>query len=476
MAFFDFFSNIFVQKSAPVQKSDFMSKQIGKYTQVIDSIPTYNPNDITAFELDRNKCYIMAEANDTLKNVLYVVNRETFKEGYDIQPKYRFKCLDCGAEYDREVEICENDKCKSSNLIEPDEEEKKRLETTLDIINRNDESVIKLFKQIEKDLNIVDEAYILNTGEDEYYRLHPLSIKPIISEQGLLGHDEGGRMLVFQTYDRTQVFPLDEEQEIPEGHVSADYLSNDGKYYNRRELIRIHKFDDGLHESYPPVMTLWDKLYMLNKMDEYLALWYAGKRPAKGIMVFNTDDPISMQKQLADQALNQKKNPHSLMTIYTDLKDAKKLVEYLPLTPTPSELDSEATRDNIRRYIAGFYGILPLYMGDVSNTGGLNNETLQLTVTRDTILSNVRRYDKILELIAKRLEINDWVVTIKLPDEIKMTRSLELENQKIDVAIKKQNLGYEMEYDEDTDDWELGEKREAPTEESGVPFKFDEQF
>jgi len=79
-------------------------------------------------------------------------------------------------------------------------------------------------------------------------------------------------------------------------------------------------------------------------------------------------------------------------------------------------------------------------------------------------------------LIAKRLEINDWVVTIKLPDEIKMTRSLELENQKIDVAIKKQNLGYEMEYDEDTDDWELGEKREAPTEESGVPFKFDEQF
>lgn len=469
MALKDLF-NLMVKKSEPVSSGDFISKSIESYIRTQSSMPQYNKFDVSIPSITKENCYIMANSNDTLRNVLYVVNRETFKEGYIIKPKFICKCPKCGEEYDRYMEFCED--CNNPT-IEPNKLEFDILEAKLNNINRNGENIIKLFKQVETDLNVVDEGYLFFDNDNSIYRFEPITIKPIVNNQGLLGHIEN-KMLVFNPEKRNKYIAISPDEPIPEGYLTADYESIDHLYYSRTELIRLNKFSEDLRESIPPVVTLWSKLYILNKMDEYLTSWYAGKRASKGILVFNTNNYADMEKQIASQMVEIQKNPQYLMNIITENKDARKLVEYIPLSPNPSELDSESTRDSLRRYIAGFYGVLPLYLGDVTNTGGLNNETQQLTITRDAVLGNVRRYNQVLLDFVNRLDIKDWEVEIKTPDEIEIPRKQSLEKGKLEIAQMKYNLGYNLEYDESIDDWIITDKREIGSNINGLDFGFED--
>lgn len=434
-----------------------------------------NPSDVTSvtmYSAVKINCYNMFYSNDTLRNTISVFTREIFKNGYEIEPIFFKKCKECEREYKTDIDVC---RCGSKEFISPDKKQKERAEAFCQNSNINYQNIIDVLKECEVDLDVLDDAYIytvMNDNELSAYRLNPINILPNLNDKGVLGYDNTMKPLLFCKNHRTQLQESEKCSKCGEECKIASYKTIDGLFYNQDELINLKKFSSGVKPSYPPVLTLWNKLYTLLKMDEYISKWYAGQRAPKGILVFNAQDKESIYKQLEERKVKQATNPHDMMTLVNETSQPGDYVKYIELSQTPAELQTEESRDRMRRIIGAFYGVLPLYLGNIESSGGLNNESRQITVTRDALIASISMYDRFFDIIEKKLEITDYNICIKLPDELKLKAKFEIEKNQLEIAKDIYSLGYDVKYDEDAKDWVIDKKRDITP--SSIPdYSFD---
>jgi len=120
------------------------------------------------------------------------------------------------------------------------------------------------------------------------------------------------------------------------------------------------------------------------------------------------------------------------------------------------------------------YGVEPIFQGDVSTGGGLNNEGLQVTVTNRAIeygqgIYNNNFFPKIL----KAMGTEGWTLTLNPSEEQDEMAKLTRQNQSLfngQIAI---GLGLEAEYDDDTGEVIIKpgklEEKEVPESPFGAP-------
>ena len=84
-----------------------------------------------------------------------------------MERKFAVKCEDCGHEHDKPVTQCAE--CESTNLRKPDFKQKKYAQSLLfdRYVNSSEQLFIDVLKELEDDLNIMDDAYIILVKE--YY-------------------------------------------------------------------------------------------------------------------------------------------------------------------------------------------------------------------------------------------------------------------------------------------------------------------
>ena len=193
--------------------------------------------------------YELADNVDSLRIPIETVNREMFKNGFEIVEKYKYKCNNCAKEFQykplkdaikdeqpqstnetnadsigsattekatkkpkenrqADDEPLQCDTCLSTDLARPEPTNRKKLEDILyKPVNANQQTIEDIMRMLERDLEIADNAYLLllknysindSTGEiesekteiKELLRIDPPQVAMIADSDGRVGYDD----------------------------------------------------------------------------------------------------------------------------------------------------------------------------------------------------------------------------------------------------------------------------------------------
>ena len=190
--------------------------------------------------------YELADNIDALRIPIETLNREIFKNGFEIVEKWKFKCTQCGKEFQYEplatdlpdeqpfqsnednadnslpktkrrttnkaqnaiVDDVVCDGCGSDKLLRPVPTNRKILEGLLnETINSNEQTLEDVVRQLERDFEVADNAYLLilknywiddktgiisqkRTEIKEMLRIDPPQVAMIADSDGRIGYDD----------------------------------------------------------------------------------------------------------------------------------------------------------------------------------------------------------------------------------------------------------------------------------------------
>lgn len=404
---------------------------------------------------------------------------ETFRNGFYVKPKYKWKCKVCGTTYnDDKPDRCEI--CGSDEFVEPPKYEKFVLEKFLEEdVNDNFEKLQDVLMQIDTDLNVLDNAYLIVTKRYymkngkiiasepmEVLRGDPLSMYLIMSKDGRLGMDDQDNVIMTCPLHRDTYVKVSYNDyingKIPKcpkcgremkKAVAVFYKwkgieeSNNKKYfYIDGEVLHIKKFTPGFGYGLPPVLSVLTKVLTLMKIDYFIYMAYSLQRPPKGILLIKGN--AENIKRAWDYTMHEAyQNPHNIYPLILEADEnlAKaKLVEWIDLSYKSDDVDLIEFRNELRRIIGARWAVEPIYHADLSTGSGLANQGLQITVTNRAIQTEHNIFNnKVLPWLSKQLGVNDWVIQLKPHEEKDMVAELQRQHSKVDLALKLKQLGYQ---------------------------------
>ena len=92
------------------------------------------------------------------------LKQEVFRRGYVWEKAYEARCNNCGKEHKRPVQECS--RCESSDLKIPDVKQLEYAEKFIEgYVNKSEQLFIDVLQELEDDLNIMDDAYIVLVKE-----------------------------------------------------------------------------------------------------------------------------------------------------------------------------------------------------------------------------------------------------------------------------------------------------------------------
>lgn len=378
--------------------------------------------------------------SDILQLVFGARARETFREGIEIDP------------------IDEN----------ASENQKKKIERFIKKANNNNQTLKEVLTQFNKDLDWADDAYLLvtkdyyiNEAKDiigsevrEILRVNPLAVKKVLDDKDRLGYTPEGKIAYFSVFNREVL--VDDEVDPKTGikNLVAHYeiLSHGGQYlyYNASEVLHKSDFNPTITYGFSPLYSLYNKLSILLNQDYYMRQYYSEDKPLKGLLVFNTSNREGLTTMWDELMRKKQRNPHTFYPIPIQSKEGGKMVDFIDMSRTLVEMQFTETRQEIRQQIGATYGVSPIFQNDMSTSGGLNNEGLEITVTNRAIIHRQEIYNtSVLPFIFEsNLGITDWNIYLRAPIEEDEAAEVDLEAKRLANAKSKMELGLKGRMDE----------------------------
>jgi len=428
--------------------------------------------------------YQIAIGSDVVRTVLNVKIRESFRKGLKIEPKFHYKCMNCGKEFKHEPQTERCDNCQGT-LRQPMEEQKLLIEEKLNKINDNNQTIIDLFKTTEWDEGVVDNGFIIflkqyfydNDGKivtgriREIIRGDPRVINLIADKKGRRGYNDEGKRVYACPECRDKLYNEDEvnalnakcpmcHTHLYSAHFSAKEKESNYVYYLDNEVILFSEYNPGLLYGFPPLLSIWRKVQALIFMDNYMMMFYQKQRPPKGLLIINTANYESVKKAWEETKSETRKDPHAISPWIIENKEGRNLAQWIDFMSSLKEMDYGETRNEMRRQIGAIYGVMPMFSGDIQMSGGLNNEGLQMTMTNREIEKVHSIYNKILRKIADEFNVTDYVVELEPSEERDEKADLETMGLKIDNAMKMKNMGFKVVYNEDGENFKFSKEPE----------------
>ena len=312
--------------------------------------------------------YELADNIDSLRIPIETVNREMFKNGFEIVEKFKYKCNNCVKEAIRDEEPqstnesnsdtigsastekavknpkenkqgndegLQCDTCLSTDLLRPQPENRKILEDILyNPVNANQQTIEDIMRMLERDLEIADNAYLLllknysindATGEieedktviKELLRVDPPQVAMIADSDGRVGFDDKHNpVYVCPRFEhRAKRLVSDRCDECGAKALKAIFEVNSvysigipqpkRVIYGEGEVIwKAGKYRPGLIYGYSPIYAIWSKVMSLSHMDEYIRKYFDKMRPPRGMLVIASRNYESFRKSW--DALEQK--------------------------------------------------------------------------------------------------------------------------------------------------------------------------
>ena len=406
--------------------------------------------------------YSVANENLILRTVLSTLQQEVFRRGYYWEKKFHKKCTECGKEHQHDVEQCID--CDSTELESPDPNEIVYPRWLIDQRNSMEQSFMDVLREIEYDLNIMDDAFMIlikeyyqdpETKEVSFYRVKeiirgdPIFMRIIADKRGV----RGGRYRSCPIH-RDVVRSYAEEEKSCEvcGHALEDvhYVNTSGsgktQYYLEGEVIHVSKYNPSKLYGRSPVSSLWRQAMTLTAMDNYMYTAYSKRRMPKGLISVTTDNLESMKSFFKSMDEKLERDPHYIPKIGIESNTGKGGVNWVKFMDTLEEMQYLAVRDEMRQRIASFYGVSNVFMMDTGKSGGLNNEGMQILVTNRAVEFGHKVYtDHLFPRLMEQLDVSDWSLTLYPNEEEDEVTRLRRDEMEVNIAQRMVMLGYQPE-------------------------------
>jgi rRNA maturation endonuclease Nob1 len=409
------------------------------------------------------------------------LKQEVFRRGYVWEKAYEAKCNTCNKSHKRPVQECS--RCGSVDLQIPDVKQLEYAEKFIEgYVNKSEQLFIDVLQELEDDLNIMDDAYIVLVKEyfidgngkirmhrvKELYRGDPVTMFIYSDELGQRG-TKGFTCVNHRRLISTEPHELCEtcgSNLFPVHYVNR--VNGDDQHFLKGEVLHFSKYSPTRLYGMSPVITLFNNIMTLIAMENYVNSAYTKSRMPRGLLAVQTRNMESMKSFWRAVKEKMEADPHFIPVMGIEAENGKGAVEWIKFMDSLKEMDYIQVKDDLRDRISAFYGVSKVFMADNTTSGGLNNEGMQILVTNRAVQKAQTVYNNyVFPFLIKQFGITDW--NLKLPpseeeDEIAIIRKRELE---VGIAGSIKNLGYEVEMDEDGNF--TYSKPEPKPEEEGQP-------
>lgn len=411
--------------------------------------------------------YETAQNSTIVRTCLIQLKTEVFRRGYEWKKQFEYKCEDCGYEYQREVDQCSS--CGSTSLRRPDFNQKTYAEEFFKgYVNDANQLFIDILREMETDLNVIDDAFLVLVKDyyldkrgkivlskvNEVYRADPTTMYIETDEDGDRGHSRyicptHRDFISEDKYDKCGVcnsclYPVEFVNKTMQGEE---------QYFITGEVIHISKYSPSRLYGHPPVLTLFNHIFTLSAMEQYISTSYTKARTPRGILAVQTNNMESLVKYWKGVKEKLERDPHyvPIMGIESEGGSGGN-VQWVPFMNTLKEMDYIAVKDDLRKRIGGFYGVSDVFMGDTTTSGGMNNEGMQILVTNRAVEMAQAVYNKYLfPYLMKQFGITDWKIMLLRSEEEDQTAHLRRREIEINLAVQMKNLGFEVDMNEEGD-------------------------
>ena len=391
------------------------------------------------------------------------LKQEIFRRGYVWEKAYEAQCKNCGKEHKRPVNECS--RCNSQDLKVPDVSQLKYAEKFIEgYVNKSEQLFIDVFKELEDDLNIMDDAYIVLVKEyfidgnqkirmhriKEVYRGDPVTMAIYSDELGQRG-TKGFTCVNHRNF--LSIEPHENCEECGSVLHPVHYVNRVGgkdQYYIKGEVLHFSKYSPSRLYGLSPIITHYNHITTLLAMENYVNSSYTKSRMPRGLLAVQTRNMDSMRSFWRSVKEKMETDPHFIPVMGIEAEGGKGSVEWIKFMDSLKEMDYVSVKDDLRDRISAFYGVSKVFMADNTTSGGLNNEGMQILVTNRAVQMAQNVYNNyVFPFLTKQFGITDW--NLKLPpseeeDEIAVLRKREIE---VNIAASTKNLGFEVEMDED---------------------------
>lgn len=410
----------------------------------------------------------VAMYSDVIRNILSVLNFEIFKNGIEIKEQFVVKCTNeaCGKEFQHIDEDMRCDIC-GAPLRVPDIKQKDILIKFLERSNENGETLQETLETFENDLNIFDDAYLLVLKEYEFANnvlikatpkeiiaVTALNVKIVADKTGRPARDDDGRPITFciRHRDKKQHSEFCSECGLQTFPAYYEVIGPQDKklYYGENEMYHTSKYFPSYTYGHSPLYAVWQKVVTLLNMDKYMKDYYGRQRPPRGLLFINTANADSFEKAWFKLLEETKKDPHVIHPIPIENIKGKNIAEFIDFMHSLDEMQYTEVRQEFRRTIAAVYGVMPLFEGDITTSGGLNVEREQIQVQNRVLQKAQTIYnEKLFVWLCKQLGVTDYIYKLGEVEHKTEKEQEELRALKIQNALLMKQLGFEVDINED---------------------------
>ena len=418
--------------------------------------------------------------SDTVRTVIDALRREILRSGLHLRQEYASKCPVCGKEFDVYTPVC--DEC-GSPTIRPPESGRRLLRKWIkgEPVNDSGESIYDILEQVELDLEIFDNAYILveykyDVDDDgNIVRRNPFGIRvirpiyvaKIVDDNGRMGYDHEGYVHYVCPVHRDHTVRVRPGDPVPKCDkcglkmIKAGYVIAVQPYgipappvkktiYGVDEIIHVVKYFPNDLYGVSPLYSVRRKVLTLIFMDEYLLKYFDKELPPKGLLILPNISPEELDRVLMRLNEQMRRNPHMIPVISVSLdasSGSKKLAEFINLGRDLREITLIDARNEFRRQIGAIYGVTGMFLGD-TQTGGWNNQGMQVIVSNRAVMYGQKVLeDKVLTPLIRRFGVRGWKLTLEPPENREKLAELDYLSRLADVLGKYKAMGFEVELD-----------------------------
>ena len=325
--------------------------------------------------------------------------------------------------------------------------------------NRMGQSYLEVLREIEMDLNIVDDAYIILTkeyfvdpasGKPQFYRIKevtradPIFMRIVADKRGVRGGKQYTSLLdrSFRTGDKDEKCPKTGLPVVPVHYINLAGVGA-GQVYTEGEVIHISKWSPSKLYGRSPVATLWRQVNTLIAMDNYVYAAYQKRRMPRGVMVIKSSNLETVERTARNIQEHLERDPQYIPTVGVETESGRGGLEYVRMMDTLEELQYIPIKDDIRQRISSFFGVSNVFMNDVSG-GGLNNEGMQIVVTNRALAASQMLYNhRLFPLILESLQITEWEMSLNPHEEEDEIMVMRRDEMAIRNMLQMKQAGYD---------------------------------
>ena len=444
------------------------------------------PNDVRYRSTQYSNWFYMYLKIKEYENKIAILSTITLRTSQELtrfdlifEPKFAKKCRDCG--YETETMVTECPECGSKRLRRPD---KKQLElfknpvtgkSFLECANNNGQTLKDVIRTFAADELLYNQGYVAcltNTQIDasghadksrmypyEFIVYDPCKVQMLFNDAG-----EPGRTYAFTLDDRHTMIniadPSEEDkrmldladsrgQELYEAYYKVgENWGATGRYnlYHKDEIFSDQWYRSSLTYGVPIWFDAEDDLqtiYFINK--HFLKKHkYGYVRKILILPGFDDDSAANIVKGVTDVLAT---NDNSIPIVCTPPQMsgvAEMQAQALDLG-TENAQDALAVKNDSRDRLCALGGAPNLFMGDVTQSGGMNNESQQITVYDRALMPFWGRIDRLCSWFLSWFPgIEDYDLVIDRPTRAESNFKKRMD--RIQEAQLMKSMGFDVEF------------------------------